>query len=381
MSDAGDLRYQWQRNGLPIPGETERTYTLLPADVGASITVTVEVSNAAGTTRATSAPTPSVVAGAADVHVPADGRFGVYMPESAYTLAGLAAVETLVGRHLDLLIDYQNWNRGTDPIPTVPAAVLAAIGDRDYMCTIQPSSGPNGASAADCVNWPSLIAGDYDQQIVAFADWVNQVWGATSPTRGSLYVRFAHEMNGTGWYDWQVGGACGVTSGAMYAEGFNHFTSVLKASSGVAKLIFAPNCGPTSNISDFYPSESDILGMDGYNNVVSAEWMTHKEVFSTTYGILAGLDPSKEIWVCETACSEPQKPWTYNGVTYPVTRPPHSKGKWVTDLLTSGEYDRLTTLVWFNIQKERDWIMGSSPDSIEAFYNAFARSRTGAIRR
>lgn len=311
--------------------------------------------------------------------VPANGRFGMYMPESAYTSTGIAAVEATIGRHLDLLIDYQNWDSGGTPIPVVPEAVMAGIGARDYMWTIQPSSGPYGAGPADCVNFPQLIAGAYDGTIVAFADWVNSVWGAPSAGRGTLYVRFAHEMNGTGWYDWQVGGSCGVTSPAMYAEAFDHFASVLTANTPYVKTIFAPNCGPTDNIADFYPPSCDILGMDGYNNVASATWETDQEVFAETYGILASLDPAKEIWICETACSEPESPWTYDGVTYPATYPTNSKATWVTNLLNSTAYPRLTTLVWFNIQKERDWVVNSSADSLAAFYAAFVNSRNGAL--
>ena len=85
-----------------------------------------------------------------------------------------------------------------------------------------------------------------------------------------------------------------------------------------------------------------------------------------------------EIWVCETACSEPEAPWTYGGVTYPASYPVNSKASWVTTFLSSTAYPRLTTVVWFNIAKERNWIMSSSADSTAAFYNAFANSRSGA---
>lgn len=370
------VSYQWKRDGVAIPGANGATYVLTEADAGSSVTVTVTASNRAGASSATSLPTATVAGAAAAV--PANGRFGVYMPESSYTAVGIAAVEATVGRHLDLLVDYQNWDNGTSAIPTLPGVVMAGIADRDYMWTIQPSSGPFGASPANCVNFPQLIAGAYDAQIVAFAQWINTTWGAPSASRGQLYVRFAHEMNGTGWYDWQVGGSCGVTSAAMYAEAFDHFASVLKAHTEFAQLIFSPNCGPTDNIAGFYPSGCDVLGMDGYNNVASAAWETDTSVFAATYEALAALDPSKEIWICETACSEPELPWTYGGVTYPATYPTNSKATWVSTLLNSRAYPRLSTLVWFNIQKERDWIMDSSADSLAAFYAAFADSRDGA---
>lgn len=47
--------YQWKRNGVAIGGATSNTYTLVQADSGATITVTVTATNAAGSTAATSA--------------------------------------------------------------------------------------------------------------------------------------------------------------------------------------------------------------------------------------------------------------------------------------------------------------------------------------
>lgn len=47
--------YQWNRNGVFIDGETGTTYTVVLADVGEEITVTVFASNAFGNANATSA--------------------------------------------------------------------------------------------------------------------------------------------------------------------------------------------------------------------------------------------------------------------------------------------------------------------------------------
>ncbi len=47
--------YQWKRNGVNIGGATANTYTIVTADIGTTITVTVTATNAAGSTPATSA--------------------------------------------------------------------------------------------------------------------------------------------------------------------------------------------------------------------------------------------------------------------------------------------------------------------------------------
>lgn len=57
--------YQWRRGGVAISGATGATYTLVTADVGATITVTVTATNSAGSASATSAATGTVAAAGA----------------------------------------------------------------------------------------------------------------------------------------------------------------------------------------------------------------------------------------------------------------------------------------------------------------------------
>jgi hypothetical protein len=65
------FRYQWQRCGtggggcVNLPGATDRTYTLVSADVGRTMRVRVTAVNADGAASARSAPTAVVTAGAA----------------------------------------------------------------------------------------------------------------------------------------------------------------------------------------------------------------------------------------------------------------------------------------------------------------------------
>jgi hypothetical protein len=57
--------YQWKRDGVNIASATASTYLLVAADVGATITVTVTATNAAGSTPATSAGVGPVAASTA----------------------------------------------------------------------------------------------------------------------------------------------------------------------------------------------------------------------------------------------------------------------------------------------------------------------------
>jgi mannan endo-1,4-beta-mannosidase len=292
---------------------------------------------------------------------PADVSFGMF--------DGGPGIAALIQRHVDLHLFYKNWNNGAAAIPILGADAIAQVGAADCMWTIQPSSGPFGAAPADCVNWPELISGRYDDQIVTFANWIDESWGRP------LYVRFAHEPNGIDWYDWQIGGSCGVTSAAQWAEGFDHFATVVKANSRWARLVWSVNCGPYDNIAGFYAPSCDVMGFDGYNSLV-ANWQTDSEIFAPAYRVVAALDPDKPIWICETACMEPDAPWTYEGVTYPA-EPAYSKADWITTFMNNTGYPRLELVTWFNVQKERNWSVNSSVGAVDAFVDAFARSRAG----
>ena len=92
---------------------------------------------------------------------------------ASYTMATISAMETGIGRHLDLLVDWANWDALTGWQSHVSVHDRESAADMDYT------------TEAD-VNWQDLIAGDYDAQIIAFANWVNENYTAAPPcTSGS----------------------------------------------------------------------------------------------------------------------------------------------------------------------------------------------------
>ena len=291
--------------------------------------------------------------------IPANVGWGAATPN--FNAADISAMETGIGRHLDFVEGYGDWNNGTSAWPTPYDPSFA--GNRPIVWTVQPSSinGYKVTPTSECVQWQNLIAGDYDSEIETFGAWVQA--NITAP---AFYVRFAHEMNATGWYEWQVGGACGVTSGANYAAGFNHVANILH-NYPLIKMIFS--CTPGTNISSFYPSTCDIIGFDNYNYIGANIWDTDDQIFAPTYAQLIALDPTKPIWINETSC-EDQAAWVYQGVTYG----PYSETKsgWVETFFSSGSYPRLAAVTWFNIQEERNWLWNSSADAIAGFQAAFS---------
>lgn len=304
----------------------------------------------------------------------ATAGFGAYLPGWGDWASNIATMEAGTGRRLDLAMDYADWPTGTASLPTPP--FLAALGGRPLMWTVQPA-GQNTYRQAppdNVVDWDRLIAGAYDSQLVAFSRWVNACYH-----HEALYVRFAHEMNGTGWYEWQVGGACGVRSPAHYAAGFDHVAAVLKAHSSRIKMVYAVNNG-YSNVAAYYPARADILAVDGYNDVGSPSWMSPAQVLDNTYRQLAALDPAKPIWVAETACQEPSAPWSFGG-QHLAARPWEDKGLWVRNFFdNTTHWPRLGMVVWFNKAKERNWVWDSSASSAAAFRSVMSGLSGGSPR-
>ncbi|MDH5444944.1 MAG: DUF4347 domain-containing protein [Gammaproteobacteria bacterium] len=62
----GTFSFQWLRDGAPITGATDSSYTLTDADVGSAINVTISYTDTHGTLETLSSPTTSIITGVED---------------------------------------------------------------------------------------------------------------------------------------------------------------------------------------------------------------------------------------------------------------------------------------------------------------------------
>jgi hypothetical protein len=370
MTAPSSYAYQWKSAGSNAtgPGATTPTYTPVSADIGNDLTCVVTGMNSADPTgvSVTTAATSAVTTTPTAPNVMANRIQGfVSSATEAGTAGTVAAWETLYGRHADVIQTYLSWATGTTAIQTVTAAQISDWGTRPYLLTVQPCGNPANVSQTSVVNWQDMIAGDYDTEIIAFADWINTSIGRTT------YVRFAHEMNigpPASWYTWQIGGNSGVTSAANYAAGFNHFASVMHAHSSYVQMVWCPNNNGSDPV-PFYASGCDVMGFDAYNK--PDPWDSDTTIFTTAYNYVASCDPDKPIWVCETACGEPLSDDTDD-----------TKASWVTTMLNNSSFPRIAASIWFDIQyntTNENYIMNSDSAATTAYYNGFVNSRGGAI--
>jgi beta-mannanase len=174
-----------------------------------------------------------------------------------------------------------------------------------------------------------------------------------------LLLRFAHEMNGN-WYPWD-GYHNGADPGAAdkYKRAWSYIYSVrrdLKADN--VKLAWCPNNTSLpeeswNKASQYYPGDEyvDWVGMDGYNWGYG-RWTDFDAVFGDIYRELTALT-QKPLMIGEFASAE------QGG----------SKAEWIKDAFSAikSKYPGVKLFCWFNINKERDWRINSSPESEAAF--------------
>jgi beta-mannanase len=105
---------------------------------------------------------------------------------------------------------------------------------------------------------------------------------------------------------------------------------------------------------DYYTGDAyvDWTGVDGYNRgTKNGGWQTFQQVFQNIYSLLAAK--KKPILIGEMASAEAGG----------------DKGKWIDDIIPTlrTSFPLIKGVVWFDINKEADWRISSSPASEASF--------------
>jgi hypothetical protein len=225
----------------------------------------------------------------------------------------------------------------------------------------------------------AILDGEFDAYIDRWADGMAQ-FGRP------ILLRWGHEMNGD-WYPWS-----GVHNGGGELDGFGdpalpdgpeRFVAAYRyikdrfAGAGADNVlwVWCPNApfevmlqyGDWNRVENYYPGDDyvDWLCLDGYNWGTSAygqqfnsTWYTFDQIFRHSYETLQALNPDKPIIVGE----------------YASTEKGGDKAAWIRDAYERirHHYPQIRAVVWFHINKETDWRITSSPESLQAFREAVA---------
>ncbi len=288
---------------------------------------------------------------AAPVPVPVGDRvaFGAYVDGMVAQPERFTDLERTLGRPLEVASYFYGYG---DEFPAAIESGFADGGRRQVL--LSWDMGPY-----DFRSWSSGAHDAYLRRIGAHA--------AAYPHE--VYVRPWPEMNGD-WSDFQPTTGARKPYGGTPAEfvaAWRHVVSTVRAAGGDnVRWVFNPTAdvyAETTDVRTIWPGRDyvDVLGIDGYNwgqDDRWGRWQSFEDVFAAQYERLTSLDPTLPVWICEVASADPAGDTAPLGAT--------DKGRWIAELFASTAFPRLTTVVWFDEDKERDWRLTSSASALAA---------------
>jgi hypothetical protein len=307
---------------------------------------------------ATPAPTVTPAPTATSVWAAATDRFlGAY--------SGDASLEKQIGREFSLHLYYHPWGNAFGQVFAEEArAGRITLATWEFRQSLSGVTDPYALKPLQ-----SIVAVQHDAYLQDFA---REAAAFGQP----LFLRWGHEMNGD-WYQWsgmKNNGAKMDTFGdpqkpdgpELFVAAYRHIHDVFQQAGASNVLwVWCPNVVMTgtlgaewNQLANYYPGDEyvDWLCMDGYNWGTSqdwSKWQTFDEVFRATYDELRAINATKPIMIGETASSDKGG----------------DKAAWITDAFArlQQDYPQIRALTWFNVNKETDWRIDSSPQSLKAF--------------
>jgi hypothetical protein len=275
---------------------------------------------------------------------------GAYIAGAPASPAQIDAYTSLAGVAPSVVMWYVGW--GTSSYGEFDPAAMNAVTSRGAMpmVTWMPWEHERGP-AQPAFALRTITAGNHDAYIRRWAR-AAAAWGQP------MYLRFAHEMNGT-WYPWSPG-LNGNTS-ADYVAAWRHIHAIFQQENARnVRWVWSPNilsngAGP---FTDMYPGDAyvDWVALGGYNFGPTQPyqvWRSLAEVFGHSYDALAAMT-GKPMMIAETASAE------VGG----------DKAGWITRGLLSevpARLPRVRAVIWFHENKEADWRINSSSAALTAF--------------
>jgi hypothetical protein len=215
-----------------------------------------------------------------------------------------------------------------------------------------------------------IIGGLYDTYIIGYAVQTKN-WGKP------LFLRPGHEMNGD-WYPWGGKNNGGSTLNGYgdpaKADGPERFVAAFRHvrhlfdSVGVRNVswVWCPNNGSSPNETwnrpeNYYPGNDvvDWIGIDLYNwgsTQTWSYWTSYFNLLKDVYNLFKTY--GKPMMIAEYASAEDGG----------------SKAQWISDayLYTKAVFPQIKAITWFNINKETDWRINSTPAALQAYQTAIS---------
>ncbi len=273
-------------------------------------------------------------------------QIGMHIDDVPYQgLDLLDPIEEAIGS-VDVVHWFQAWGGGHRYFRPDWFDVVSQSG-KTGLVTWEPWALTGEASQPD-YSPAAILEGRHDDYLRSWAT------GFAARDDGPWYLRPMHEMNGN-WYPWSGG----VPNGdpATYQAAWIHIHDLFERA-GVSNVewVWCPLVDDISGeFEDYYPGPEyvDVLCLDGYNwgttDPNSGGWRPVNSVFDSAYERITALG-DQPVWFAEVGSSPDGG----------------NKAQWIEDLLSSPSYDRVEAIVFFGLNKERDWRVHADADVAQA---------------
>lgn len=272
-------------------------------------------------------------------------------------LGPLAAAEAGLGP-VAIVHWFQAWGGGHGPFRSDWLDAVAATG-RTGLLTWEPWA-LTGEAAQPAFAPQAIAAGAHDDYLAAWAA------GFAARSDGPWPIRLMHEANGS-WYPW--GGRQPGAGPDAYRAAWVHIHEVFRAAgaSNVA-WVWCPLADDVAGpFEAWYPGEAyvDVLALDAYNWGAdmphNGGWRAPGQLLDGAYDRLAALGP-QPIWLAEVGCA-PEAPPALVGAPAGADTAVDPKAAWLAELVSSApqRWPRLEAIVFFSLDKERDWRVHHDP--------------------
>jgi hypothetical protein len=205
-----------------------------------------------------------------------------------------------------------------------------------------------------------IVSGKFDSYIDAMGDVLKSY-------TDTVIVRPMHEFDGN-WYPWCI--SVNGKDPALFVAAFRRFVDRCRArGANNVKWMWCPNSSPAPN--DFYnwcvqayPGDSyvDIVATNIYNHPYpgTPTWRSFRYLLTEVYHYLRKYFPSKVFFITEVASRERY------GSENPSSQ---TKAAWIREMdrELQGHFSQVRALISFNVSKEHNWKLGSSPEALSSY--------------
>ncbi len=254
--------------------------------------------------------------------------------------------EQRVETNPDYLAFFVHWGNGDGALPSF-LKTYARDKDRTLVLFWEASDYTIGGTNQPAYSYQNILNGNWDDYFEDFADQLENY-------RGEVILIPFSELNGN-WTPWSGTKNGNTPEKAVQAyryihDYFNHLNNVKFGWAVNASSV--PNT-PENKIENYYPGDAyvDIVGVDGFND--GPPWYTFEEIFTRPLDTLSQYN--KPIFIFSFASAEGP-----------------NKAKWMTEGFFDviPRYKNIEAWIWFNQNKERNWLLWSDDDAWEVFLRA-----------